>query len=720
MTRPSPILLALAASLALAIAGCGGSNYSSNASNGTFSIGPATAAVDTNGQVQFSATLANGSPAPSVNWAIVSGQNSTQIGQGTISTTGLYTPPTGLTQDSVQVKVQANLPGNAYQTATGVVTITPGFIQTVTPETATLSGGATLPLSAVMAEVGGGSLNWSLSTSPTSLASPGSGGGTIGSTNCVRTSINSSNPSYTACSATYTAPGGSIPSTPLYAVATVASNPSTISTSRLLLNNAGLNTSPLVNQASQSAAVQMGTSGGNNNDVDVDAQGVIVDCASGTLGALVNDQNGSFYVLSNNHVLAESDQASIGDSILQPGLVDTGCTQLASGISGIRSIGTLQYWVPIINASANSDAALAITSAASVDTSGAILSLGAAGGGTNPIAAAPPAAGTGEVLTAANVSNLRVAKSSRTTGLTCSTVDTINTTVKVSYYRDAAGTQFYTSKVFTNQIGMPGSYFSDSGDSGSLIVDAANAQPLGLFFAGSPGSGSSPGESFANPISDVLSDLAQFSSAPAGTRFSIVGGAPHAVSCINYDQNTVSSSGITAPATQLKSAQAVVNQKASAMVDPAKGILGVAAGSSLDHPGQAAVLVYIDSTRAATFAVPQMVGGLRTRVIPTTASALASGNAPARAAVAPGLHLSAATLEAASAVQKQVAGQLMSDPAFFGVGVTQSQDNPAEAALMVFVDKTRSPRQQPTTTGGLRIRYRTMAPIHITRTGIAK
>jgi hypothetical protein len=55
----------------------------------------------------------------------------------------------------------------------------------------------------------------------------------------------------------------------------------------------------------------------------------------------------------------------------------------------------------------------------------------------------------------------------------------------------------------------------------------------------------------------------------------------------------------------------------------------------------------------------------------------------------------------------------MGDPAFFGVGVTQSQDNPSEAALMVFIDRTRTPRSQPATVGGLRVRYRTMSPIHI-------
>jgi hypothetical protein len=106
-------------------------------------------------------------------------------------------------------------------------------------------------------------------------------------------------------------------------------------------------------------------------------------------------------------------------------------------------------------------------------------------------------------------------------------------------------------------------------------------------------------------------------------------------------------------------------------------------------------------------------------VIPTTASAVASGTAPTTSSVTPGIHLAQATLETAKAIQKQQAAQLMSDPAFFGVGVGQSQDNPAEAALMVFVDRTRTPRSMPTTAGGLRLRYRTMNPIKVNYTATA-
>ena len=722
MTRLLRALSACAAPLVLIIAGCGGGSPSSNPSNSTFSISPATASIDTNGQVQFTATLASGQPATNINWAVTTGNNDTStLGNGafTSSTSGLYFPPSALSRDSIQVQVQANLTTNAFQTATAVVTVTPGFIQTVTPENATVATGATVPLSAAIAELGGGSINWSLATSPSGGSSPGAAGGALSGTSCQNSGgINSSNPYYTSCVATYTAPAA-VPSQAIYAIGTVASNSATTSFTKLLLNGSGLNTSPLDNQAAQTSAVQMGTSGGNNNDVDFDSNGNPVDCASGTLGALVKDQASNLYILSNNHVLADSDQGKVGDVVIQPGLVDTGCTQFAAGVSGIIQVGQLTYWVPLLYPptvpnppATNVDAALAGTTASSVDASGSIIALGAGGGGTNQIAAAAPVGGTGEVLTAANLNTIHVAKSGRTTGLTCSTVDTINTTIQVSYFIDAAETQPYTTKTYTNQIGMPGNYFSDAGDSGSLVVDTANAQPVGLFFAGATATSTQPGESFAQPIGDVLTELGQFGGAPSGTTFTIVGGSPHTVNCLNYDSNTATASAAVSSAA-MRAAQTAATQQGAAIVDASKGIFGVAAGKSLDQPGQAAVLVYVDQSRVGSVAVPQTIAGLPTRVIPTTAGAVASGTAPTTSSVTPGIHLPQATLAAAQTVQKQNAAQLMSDPAFFGVGVTQSQDNPSEAALMVFIDRTRTPRSQPATIGGLRVRYRTTNPIKV-------
>ena len=79
---------------------------------------------------------------------------------------------------------------------------------------------------------------------------------------------------------------------------------------------------------------------------------------------------------------------------------------------------------------------------------------------------------------------MTVAKSGRTTGLTCASISAVNLDVSVDYFTDCAETKPYLTKTYTNQIAITGNQFSDAGDSGSLVVDSANAEPVGLFFAG--------------------------------------------------------------------------------------------------------------------------------------------------------------------------------------------------------------------------------------------
>src|SRR5438552_11978407 len=77
------------------------------------------------------------------------------------------------------------------------------------------------------------------------------------------------------------------------------------------------------NQVKQTPPVQLGTSGGNVHDASK------AFCCSGTLGSLVT-KGGVQYILSNNHVLADADTATVGDAISQPGLVDVGCNASAA------------------------------------------------------------------------------------------------------------------------------------------------------------------------------------------------------------------------------------------------------------------------------------------------------------------------------------------------------------------------------------------------------
>jgi len=156
--------------------------------------------------------------------------------------------------------------------------------------------------------------------------------------------------------------------------------------------------------------------------------------------------------------------------------------------------------------------------------------------------------------------------------------------------------------------------------------------------------------------------------------------------------------------------------QARMLVSPSEGILGIATGKSSDQPGEAAVIVYVDQNMNVS--VPATVNGVRTLVIPTTPNAVALGAAPQTPQDA-GLTaaLTAPVLRDAIAAKNLAADSLMQqNPAFFGVGVGQSMDNPREAVLVIFVDRNRVPAQLPATINGMRTRYIIMDRLHITRT----
>jgi hypothetical protein len=304
---------------------------------------------------------------------------------------------------------------------------------------------------------------------------------------------------------------------------------------------------------------------------------------------------------------------------------------------------------------------------------------------------------------------LRVAKSGRTTGLTCGRVSAIDLDVSVDYYRDCAETRPYFTKTFTNQISVTGDRFGDAGDSGSLIVNTADAEPVGLYFAGGiDASGVSHG--IASPAPDVLNAL---NTLMAGdTSFSFVGTTDHAVSCLSYGDSTISSAqGRTLTEAESSRRQAAL-AAGRALINPSAGILGIAPGKSNDEPGSASLIVYVDENLAP--AVPAVIENVRTVVIPSTARAVALGSTPSAAAAQSPLPSSA--LASALAVKRQAARKLMQqNPAFFAVGVGQSFDNPREAALVIYVDRQHIPSQLPSTVNGVRTRYVFMDRLHVTR-----
>jgi len=227
-----------------------------------------------------------------------------------------------------------------------------------------------------------------------------------------------------------------------------------------------------LHQAIQTPPISLGTSGGNILDHSRRY------CCSGTLGALV--QKGStYYILSNNHVLARMNRGRVGEGISQPGLVDYNC-----GVPPI--VAYLSDFVRIFFASRRTnvaDAAIAQIIPGQVRIGGDILDVGQISGST-----VPPTIG------------LAIQKSGRTTGHTLGTIAAIDATIHVRYF-SRCGSRLGRTATFVNQM-VIGAGFSNSGDSGSLVLDRASPpNAVGLLFAGNATT------TVCNPIDDVLGAL---------------------------------------------------------------------------------------------------------------------------------------------------------------------------------------------------------------------
>ena len=487
-----------------------------------------------------------------------------------------------------------------------------------------------------------------------------------------------------------------------------AGNSASKTAAQVLLNTAGVASNPETHQSQLPTPVALGSSGGNNNDYDTRGN-QIADCCGGTLGSLIQDTGNHQYLLSNNHVLARSDQASVGDAIIQPGLIDNNCTPNGEG-PGTSPVGSLTGWLPLSSSATNADAAIAQVNSGAVSTTGNILELGTRQADGTLAAAPPGVSSTGGKGEAATL-NLTVAKSGRTTGLTCANISALALDLNVDYYTDCAETKPYLTKSYTNQLAISGNQFSDAGDSGSLVINAGDAEPVGLFFAGGTDS-SGVSQGVASPAPDVLTELS--AQLGGGATYSFVGGPDHAVSCLNYGDSTVSvAQNLTLTGAENARAQLAMAQ-ARTLVNSSTGILGVATGKSSDHAGEAAVILYVDE--AASVTAPQTVNGVRTLVIPTNARAVAVGSAPLTPIDSTVPTLPGAALNQALSLKQQIAQRLIKqNSGFFGVGVGQSLDNPKEPALVIYVDRKSIPAILPQTIDGLRTRYVVMDRMHVTR-----
>ena len=203
---------------------------------------------------------------------------------------------------------------------------------------------------------------------------------------------------------------------------------------------------------------------------------------AGTLGCFVKSRSTqTTLILSNNHVLANENKAKAGDAILQPGNFD-------GGENPADLVATLSKFVKLKVQRTN------LVDCAVAEPSANIKSnLKKLGGFGNLMGLGPDLLDHGTT----------VRKVGRTTGETTGRVTAFELDNVVVGY-DIGNLRF------DNQVEIEGfgtTSFSDGGDSGSLIVNAANLGVALLFAGGDSGGANGKGLTYANPLKAVLDAL---------------------------------------------------------------------------------------------------------------------------------------------------------------------------------------------------------------------
>ncbi|MGD2153552.1 MAG: hypothetical protein PVG79_09805 [Gemmatimonadales bacterium] len=226
---------------------------------------------------------------------------------------------------------------------------------------------------------------------------------------------------------------------------------------------------------------------------------------AGTFGSVVRDRaSGARLILSNNHVLANSNDASPGDPILQPGAADGGRVEQ-------DTIAQLERFCPIEFTTSEPDCPVAIGLAGAANAVARLLgsrhrfeSYQSDASASNLVDAAvarplDEADIQDEILEIGVVQGttpaelgMSVRKSGRTTGLTSGEVQVLDATVNVSY--GAGRVAQFENQIVTGPM-------SQGGDSGSLLVAGDALRAVGLLFAGSDQT------TVHNPIQAVLDCL---------------------------------------------------------------------------------------------------------------------------------------------------------------------------------------------------------------------
>lgn len=208
------------------------------------------------------------------------------------------------------------------------------------------------------------------------------------------------------------------------------------------------------------------------------------DVTAGTIGYFCRstrpgDNQNDVFILSNNHVLADVNNAVEGDDVLQPGPADGGTS--AHIVANLQRFVRIRLGGDVPN---RVDAAIArLTATAVPDIS--ICSIGRV-------------TGTGRA-----VEDMRVRKHGRTTGLTDGIVidESLNSLVGMDHNDPSVVALF--QNIFRIERAGSSPAIGLGGDSGSLVVERTSRRAVGLYFAG-PSNGVF---GLACHIDDVLEEL---------------------------------------------------------------------------------------------------------------------------------------------------------------------------------------------------------------------
>src|SRR6266550_4085128 len=306
------------------------------------------------------------------------------------------------------------------------------------------------------------------------------------------------------------------------------------------------------------------------------------------------DGSGNQYILSNNHVLARTNVATIGEDIIQPGLIDQSPTCFKDTTDVVAD---LSAFIPILFKTKGTmpsnavDAAIAQVRVGKVDPTGFVMDIGTLSSDT-----VAPSLG------------MAVKKSGRTTGVTNGNITAVSATIDVSLGSGKTAR-------FVDQIVVGPGNFIAAGDSGSLMVEdvVANPRAVGLLFAGSSTT------AIANPIGHVLNAFG-VSMVGSGPSASVMGKIlAWAKKLLSVAESQAANAQLPPQASQTAvDAVRRVKERHEGRLLAIPGVIGVSVGVSEKAIGQAAIEIYVkEATESLKQVLPKSLDGIEVKTIET-------------------------------------------------------------------------------------------------------